>query len=878
MLRAESAALATAWRRALAAAGADRWNHAKDDVPPEEIFRLQEGGSADRARLARYCIKDVHLTVELLGKILAVENNVAFGNITHVPLSWVTDRGVGVKLFSLLRAGCRKRGYVMPRVYPQDPRENRALLPLLGDDGDPAELRRRVAAMLRRGRGELHAEAVEGACVLEPELGIFLQHPVGVVDYTSLYPSEMQARNLSPETVAYLPEHVPVPDGSNRRRLEARGLRVFDVPYEARVYTDVDPDDGRRKEPRSLGRHVARFVCPVRPDGTREPGVIPAVLQELLTARKDTKRDMKRAEKAGNAFLASVLNGRQLAYKVACNSVYGGTGSRMSSFRYTVIASATTAGGRAMLHNAKDFADRHFADHPLDLPDLGMRVVGARTIYGDTDSTFLKFTVVDAATGAAVLGRAALPAAIRAGEHVERAAADQPWMLPPHVLEYEKTYFPFAQMGRKKYVGMKYAAGKTTPVLNSMGIVLKRRDNPPILKRIYGDIIDALMRARPFGEIVAVLRNQVRDLLMRDQEAVPRIDDLAVTKRLRDGYKHPERIAHKVLADRQARRDPGNAPKSNDRVRYVFFKNPGAALQGDRIETPEYIREHRVPVDFEHYVTNVIMKPVSQVIALRLEELPGFDPRRWATMLANLANGRRSGAKTAADADAADRRKKLAAAEKKAAAVRAALAEDGPAPPLPPKTLGAAERAAAKRRRTVHLGRIRRRTKRLTEPRPPSATSAARCAGLRRTPCPASSPARARRVPPSRRTSYRCCGRRRCTGSSSRTRSRRRATASAPRRRWRYWASSSPRARRREDQRHKTKKKQPHATSRPLFFFLCSLAVRPCVGPSPTGPATTEAAGTRRTLPGTRWGAARQRTEPETCFVYILCPGNSQFL
>ena len=278
-------------------------------------------------------------------------------------------------------------------------------------------------------------------------------------------------------------------------------------------------------------------------------------------------------------------------------------------------------------------------------------------------------------------GPDALAAAIAAGENVEVAAAAEPWLLHPHCLEYEKTFFPFVLISKKKYVGMKYDAGKTKGKFTSMGIVLKRRDNPPILKRIYGDMIDGLMKGTAFRQIVARAREQTKRLLRRTSDAA--LDDLVVTKRLRTGYKNPEQIAHYRLAKRIAERDPGNAPKSNDRIPYVFFVNPGARLQGDRIETPRHIAEAGLRVDYEHYVRNVIMKPVSQVLALRMEELPGYDAAAWRARLANLAGKRRCGAKTDGERRRAEITKIARKLEKDIGKLNARLELERPEQPVP---------------------------------------------------------------------------------------------------------------------------------------------------------------------------------------------------
>ena len=64
--------------------------------------------------------------------------------------------------------------------------------------------------------------------------------------------------------------------------------------------------------------------------------------------------------------------------------------------------------------------------------------------------------------------------------------------------------------------------------------------------------------------------------------------DLVISKSLSASYANPERIPHKMLADRIAARDPGNAPRPGDRIPYVLIKcaDPNAG-QKDRIELPE---------------------------------------------------------------------------------------------------------------------------------------------------------------------------------------------------------------------------------------------------------------------------------------------------
>ena len=100
------------------------------------------------------------------------------------------------------------------------------------------------------------------------------------------------------------------------------------------------------------------------------------------------------------------------------------------------------------------------------------------------------------------------------------------------------------------------------------------------------------------------------------------MDKLIITKSLRSGYKNPQTIAHKVLADRITARDPGNKPGPGDRIPFVYINTTNKkALQGDKIETPSYIKEQGLKIDYSFYITNQIMKPVQQVFALVLEKI-----------------------------------------------------------------------------------------------------------------------------------------------------------------------------------------------------------------------------------------------------------------
>ena len=192
------------------------------------------------------------------------------------------------------------------------------------------------------------------------------------------------------------------------------------------------------------------------------------------------------------------------------------------------------------------------------------------------------------------------------------------------VIGYEKTFYPFILFCRKRYVGMKYEEDPTKCYRASMGIVLKRRDNAPIVKDVFGGALDILLKEKN----VKIAAEFVKSMLVRVVKGDFPIEKFAITKQLRDDYKDPTRIAHRVLADRMTARDPGNAPNVGDRLKFVYIQTTDKKLQGDKIEHIDYVREKKLPIDTLHYITNQIQNPVAQLFALCIDDMEGYkEPR-----------------------------------------------------------------------------------------------------------------------------------------------------------------------------------------------------------------------------------------------------------
>ena len=564
-----------------------RWGLSKDDVTPKDIFRLTNGDAKDRAIVAKYCIQDCNLVHHLMNKLDVLTGYVEMAKICSVPINFLVLRGQGIKLTSFIAKKCREKDTLMPVLYRK-----------MNDDG------------------------YEGAIVLPPKCNLYLDNPVACVDYASLYPSSMISENLSHDskvwTISYdLNGNVVNKEGildefNNFKYDNLPDYEYVDITYDTYQYIRSNPTKAAIKV--RNGTKTCRWAQ----HKDKRRAIMPSILEELLAARKATKKLMKNES---DDFMKNILDKRQVSYKLTANSLYGQCGARTSTFYEKDVAASTTATGRLLLTYAKRLIEEVYGKRLCNTTNHGLVMSNAEYVYGDTDSVFFTFNL-QTPEGEDIRGKKALEITIELAK--EAGALASKFLKKPHDLEYEKTFMPFCLLSKKRYVGMLYEEDVNVCSQKSMGIVLKRRDNAPIVKDIYGGIIDILMKEQDIDKAVAFLRTCLQTLM---EEKYP-IDKLIITKSLRSNYKNPKQIAHKVLADRIGKREPGNKPTSGDRIPFVYIvNNMRGALQGERIETPTYIRENTLKIDYSFYITNQIMKPVKQLFALVLENISDFNKK-----------------------------------------------------------------------------------------------------------------------------------------------------------------------------------------------------------------------------------------------------------
>ena len=411
--------------------------------------------------------------------------------------------------------------------------------------------------------GSLPEEQYEGATVLEAQKGAYYT-PITALDFEALYPSIMMAHNLCYST--YVMD-------------ERRYGKIPGITYETF----------------NIGNKTYKFAQDV-------PSLLPAILMELKQFRKKAKRDMAQA----TGYMKEVYNGKQLAYKVSMNSVYGFTGAGKGILPCVPIASTTTCRGRGMIEETKTYVEANFP--------------GAKVRYGDTDSVMVEFDVGD---------RKGLEAIEYSWEIGERAAEECSALFKkPNNLELEKVYWPYFLYSKKRYAAKLWTKGKDDQMhmdyIDVKGLQLVRRDNTPHMREVCKELLDVVLTSGDPGPPKELARERANELLSGE---IPH-DKLILSQSLSDSYKvggksvsinSPESIhinqAHVQVVNKMRQRKPGSEPQSGDRVPYILTKTDNSKAKAfEKSEDPNYVEEHNIPVDYHYYFVNKFLNPVCDLL------------------------------------------------------------------------------------------------------------------------------------------------------------------------------------------------------------------------------------------------------------------------
>ena len=289
----------------------------KVDMPYKEMFRkYKEGTSKDRNEIGVYCVKDTDLPLARVNKLAIVPNMIEMSKATWVPINFLIERGQGIKVFSQILYQTRQEKMLVITI-------NRDVWKC-----ECGHTNRMMYESCQKCKLPKPEEApYVGATVLSALDGAYMDDPISGLDFASLYPTIMRAHNLCHSTF------------------------VMDKKYDNLPEIEYYEVDGHK------------FA-------QNNEGILPKMLRELAQNRKTAKKAMFEAEQRGDAFMQSVYNGKQLAFKVSMNSIYGFTGAIVGFLPCKPVASCTTSIGRGMIEHTKNKVEEWYP--------------GAVVVYGDS--------------------------------------------------------------------------------------------------------------------------------------------------------------------------------------------------------------------------------------------------------------------------------------------------------------------------------------------------------------------------------------------------------------------------------------------------------------------------------------------------------------
>ena len=271
-----------------------------------------------------------------------------------------------------------------------------------------------LKCIVRDGARPTEDRKIDGALVLYPQVG--LHENSGSVDINSLYPSDIQAINISPEMIR---------GQFNEKMYACEQIAIGSSAMLTMIYESTDgtgaTDYSETKTAEEWREMFIERRWAVSGYGTvfdqSSLGFIPALLADWYTKRKHYQKLKSEAKDAGNHQMVGYYDRLQYVFKIKLNSLYGALTNLYFRFFDLRLGESTTATGRMIVkHQCRKANEALGGSYNVDFPlyktiedaleakytpteaaDIalhGPKFKGVHqaehVIYGDTDSTYFK--------------------------------------------------------------------------------------------------------------------------------------------------------------------------------------------------------------------------------------------------------------------------------------------------------------------------------------------------------------------------------------------------------------------------------------------------------------------------------------------------------
>jgi len=630
------------------------------------------GKSAQRAMgiVGKYCVQDSMLTILLMEKLQIWVGLTEMAKTCCVPIFTLYTQGQQIKVYSQLYKYCMYENIVVEKDGYQV------------SDG----------------------ERYVGAHVFPPVPGRYKK--VVPFDFASLYPTTIIAYNIDYHT--WVPDDSDIPDEDCNIMMwedhvgcmhDPKVIRKTELStYIDSVRGDIKKlrekrnktiDKFRKKELMDEIKDITEKLKPYVSERSeinkskpkfpmcskrryrflKKPlGVLPTVIQNLLNARKHTRQvDIVAVKLKINGLqnktetdgidrsreiedlknLISVLDKRQLAYKVSANSMYGAMGVRRGYLPFMPGAMCTTYMGRVNIElTAKTIVDKFQGE----------------LVYGDTDSNYINFPHMEGKSDEELW------------EWSEYVAEEITKLFPaPLKLEFEgEIYTFFFILTKKRYMYRKVTQEDGKLVYNDSigkkGVLLARRDNSKFVRDIYEGVINRIADNINCNDILLWILDEINSMFSGckphtdfvvtksvgcsgELDAIPfenekgqkkaKVGDYTVPLLSQNKIEREEQLKNKgvdnskdfylrslpaqvQLAHRMNNR--GNRVDTGSRLEYLIT-NPynHTAKQYEKIESIDYFTKYNmfIKIDY-HYYLKALTNPLDQVLNVVYNKNPNW--------------------------------------------------------------------------------------------------------------------------------------------------------------------------------------------------------------------------------------------------------------
>jgi len=421
-------------------------NCTKDPLTHKGIFKCYRMFTPESLSIVgKYCVKDSELVVKLFEKLQIWIGLTEMSNTCNTPIFTLFTQGQQIKIFSQVYKKCMEDNFVIDKDS------------FIANENDH----------------------FTGAYVFTPVPGLY--DMVVSFDFSSLYPSTIIAYNIDYSTLV-LDEKIP-----------DEKCHIFEWEDHFNCQCP-DTKVVKAKKIVICKKNRFRFL--------KEPmGIIPTLLTNLIDARKKAKKEMEKLKEIVDEMkgedkeqaerMITVFDKRQLAYKVSCNSMYGGMGVKRGYLPFLPGAMCTTARGRQSIEKAAKFLVENYR---------------ANLIYGDTDSCYISFPQFTTEKDAKNL------------DMFCRQVEEETSSLFPRPMKFayeEAIYWRYLILSKKRYMALKCDInGKVKDKIEKRGVLLSRRDNSAFSREFYSKVIMKTFYKEKFETIVHTIRDEIDRLLI----------------------------------------------------------------------------------------------------------------------------------------------------------------------------------------------------------------------------------------------------------------------------------------------------------------------------------------------------------------------------